>query len=229
MIILSLIAGVLTWISNAIVERLYYHGPARNFWDLLLFDIPSEEFYDRIITMAAFLMLGIIVARMLEKRIASEARLKLLATELERSNNELEQYAHMASHDLKEPLVTIGGYLRLLERRNKETLDGNSTGYLRNALEGIQRMEQLIGDLLTYSRVGNHGKELQPVDPSAILYTALTNLSGVIEKQNVVVTHDPLHKVIADDTEFLQLFQNLISNSIKFCRNPSPRIHVRVR
>ena len=115
MIILSLIAGVLTWISNAIVERLYYHGPARNFWDLLLFDIPSEEFYDRIITMAAFLMLGIIVARMLEKRIASEARLKLLATELERSNNELEQYAHMASHDLKEPLVTIGGYLRLLE------------------------------------------------------------------------------------------------------------------
>ena len=73
MIILSVIAGVVTWISNALVERLYYYGPTRSFWDLLLLDVPPEEFYDRIITMAAFLLLGIIVARMLEKRIASEA------------------------------------------------------------------------------------------------------------------------------------------------------------
>ncbi|MGB3399410.1 MAG: histidine kinase dimerization/phospho-acceptor domain-containing protein, partial [Candidatus Deferrimicrobiaceae bacterium] len=225
-ILLSLIAGVVTWIFNAIVERLYYYGPTRSFWDLLLFDIPPEEFYDRIITMTAFFLLGIIVARMLEKRIASEARLKLLAKELERSNRELEQFACMASHDLKEPLVTVGGYLRLLERRHKEALDGNATGYLRNALAGIQRLEQLIGDLLSYSRAGSHGKEFQPVDPSAILDTALSNLSGVIETRNVVVTRDPLHEVLGDDTQLLQLFQNLISNGIKFCRDPSPRIHV---
>jgi len=225
-IILSIIAGVVTWISNALVERLYYYGPTRGFWDLLLLDIPPEEFYDRIITMAAFLLLGILVARMLEKRIASEARLKVLAAELERSNRELEQFAYMASHDLKEPLVTVGGYLRLLERRHKQALDENATGYLRNALEGIQRMERLIGDLLSYSRAGSRVKEFQPVDPSAILDAALANLSGVIETRNAVVTRDPLCEVVADRTQFLQLFQNLISNSIKFCRDPSPRIHV---
>jgi light-regulated signal transduction histidine kinase (bacteriophytochrome) len=225
-IILSIIAGVATWISNAIVERLYYYGSTRSFWDLLLLDIPPEEFYDRIITMAAFLLLGIIVARMLEKRIASEARLKDLAAELERSNSELEQFAYMASHDLKEPLVTVGGYLRLLERRHRQALDENATGYLRNALEGIRRLEQLIGDLLSYSRAGSRGKEFRPVDPSAILDTALANLSGVIETRNAVVTRDPLFEVMADGTQFLQLFQNLISNGIKFCRDPSPRIHV---
>jgi light-regulated signal transduction histidine kinase (bacteriophytochrome) len=225
-IILSIIAGVATWISNAIVERLYYYGSTRSFWDLLLLDIPPEEFYDRIITMAAFLLLGIIVARMLEKRIASEARLKDLAAELERSNGELEQFAYMASHDLKEPLVTVGGYLRLLERRHRQALDENATGYLRNALEGIRRLEQLIGDLLSYSRAGSRGKEFRPVDPSAILDTALANLSGVIETRNAVVTRDPLFEVMADGTQFLQLFQNLISNGIKFCRDPSPRIHV---
>ena len=225
-ILLSLVVGAGTWIANAVVERFYYIGPTRNFWDLLLFDIPPEEFYDRIITVAAFLLLGIVIARMLEKQIASEARLKLLATELERSNRELEQFAYLASHDLKEPLVTIGGYLRLLERRHQEALDRHAAEYLRNALKGIGRMERLIGDLLNYSRAGNHGKELRPVDPSAILDTALNNLSGVIEKRNVVVTRDPLHEVVADDTQFLQLFQNLISNGIKFCRDSSPRIHV---
>jgi light-regulated signal transduction histidine kinase (bacteriophytochrome) len=225
-IVLSIVAGVATWISNAIVERLYYYGPTRSFWDLLLFDIPPEEFYDRIITMAAFLLLGILVARMLEERIASEAKLKLLAAKLERSNRELEQFAYMASHDLKEPLVSVGGYLRLLERRHRQALDGNAAGYLRNALEGIQRMERLIGDLLSYSRSTSHGKELQPVDPSAILDVVLANLSGVIETRNAVVTRDPLREVMADETQFLQLFQNLISNSIKFCRDPSPRIHV---
>jgi light-regulated signal transduction histidine kinase (bacteriophytochrome) len=225
-ILLSVIASAVTWILNAIVERLYYFGPTRNFWDLLLFDIPPEEFYDRIITVVVLLLLGIIVARMLEKQIASEARLKLLAAELEQSNRELEQYAYMTSHDLKEPLVTTGGYLRLLERRHKEALDGNATGCLCNALKGIEQMERLIGDLLNYSRAGNHGKELRPVDPSAILDAALTNLSGVIEKRNAVVTRDPLHEVLADDTQLLQLFQNLISNGIKFCRDSSPRIHV---
>jgi light-regulated signal transduction histidine kinase (bacteriophytochrome) len=225
-VLLSLIAGVVTWIFNAIVERLYYYGPTRRFWDLLLFDIPPEEFYDRIIAMTVFLLLGIIVARMLEKRIASENSLKILTAALERSNRELEQFACMASHDLKEPLVTIGGYLRLLERRHKQALDENATGCLRHALAGIQRLEQLIGDLLTYSRAGSHGKGFQPVDPSAIVDTALANLSGVIETRNVVVTRDPLHEVLGDDTQFLQLFQNLISNGIKFCPDPSPRIHV---
>jgi light-regulated signal transduction histidine kinase (bacteriophytochrome) len=225
-IFLSLIAGAITWILNAIVERFYYFGPTRNFWDLLLFDIPPEEFYDRIITVAVLLLLGIIVARMLEKQIASEAKLKLLAAELERSNRELEQFAYTASHDLKEPLVTAGGYLRLLERRHKAALDGNATGCLRNALKGIERMERLIVALLNHSRAGDHRKELRPVDPSAILDTALTNLSRMIEKRNAVVTRDPLHEVLADDSQLLQLFQNLISNGIKFCRDPSPRIHV---
>ena len=225
-IVLSLIAGIVAWILNAFVEWIYFYHPTRNFWDLLLFDIPPEELYDRIIVLVTFLLFGIIIARMVERKIAAEEKLKLLTTELKRSNNELEQFACMVSHDLKEPLVTAGGYLRLLERRSKGAIDLASSGYIRNALEGIQRMDRLIGDLLEYSRAGNYGKGFQPVDPCAILDAVLANLSGPIEKRNVVVTRDLLHEVMSDESQFLQLFQNLISNSIKFCNDPSPRIHV---
>ncbi len=225
-IILSLAAGAATWILNAIVEWLYFYRPTGNFWNLLLYGIPPEEIYDRLVTLAAFLLFGIFVAGLLEKRIASETRVKTLAADLERSNRELEQFACMASHDLKEPLVTIGGYLRLLERRHGGSLDERATAYLRNSLDGIRRMEQMIGAMLDYSRAGMRGTELRPVDPTAILDLALANLSGAIEQRNAVVTRDPLHEVMADGTLLLQLFQNLIGNGIKFCRDPSPRIHV---
>lgn len=225
-IVLSLTAGIVSWILNAFVEWIYFYHPARNFWDLLLFDIPPEELYDRIIVLATFFLLGMVIAGMVERKIAAEAKLKRLAAELKQSNSDLEEFACMVSHDLKEPLVTAGGYLRLLERRSKGAVDAAATGYIRHALEGIQRMDRLIGDLLEYSRAGNCGKEFQPVDPSAVLDAVLANLSGPIEKRNVVVTRDPLHEVMSDESQFLRLFQNLISNSIKFCHDPSPRIHV---
>ncbi len=225
-ILLSLIAGLLTWICNAIAEWLFFYRPTRNLADLLLFDIPPEEFYDRIIMIVMFLLFGIVVARLLDRHIASEMKLKRLTEELQRTNRELEQFAYVVSHDLKEPLLTAGGYLRRLERRHPQALDATASGYLRVVLEGIQRMDRLIGDLLDYSRAGHGPMDLRPLDPSTVLDTALANLSGAIETRNAEVTRDPLPEVLADESQLLQLFQNFISNSIKFCRDPSPRIHV---
>lgn len=226
MIILSIVAGAIMWFANATVEWVYIYGAKANFRDRLLLDVPREELYDRIVNFSVVVLLGIVAGRMLDQRIASEEKLKNLASELERSNRELELFARIASHDLKEPLVSVGGYLGLLERRCQQSLDGTAIAYLRKARKSVGRLERLIEDLLSYSRAGAGGENYQPVDPSAVLDTALSNLASLIEAQGAVVTRDPLPEVIADSTCFLQLMQNLVGNSMKFCRDRLPRIHV---
>jgi len=145
---------------------------------------------------------------------------------LQRSNLDLERFAAVASHDLKEPLVTIGGFLALLKRRCEGDLDSEANRHIRFALESVERMERLIVDLLEYSRVGTHSRPFQVIDSSAILEITLKNLAGTLHSKGALVTHDPLPEIIADSTQIVQLFQNLIGNAVKFCRNGTPRIHI---
>jgi light-regulated signal transduction histidine kinase (bacteriophytochrome) len=148
-------------------------------------------------------------------RQLAEQRLEKLASELKRSNRELEQFAYVASHDLQEPLRAITGYTQLLELEYRDNLDETALDYLNFIVDGAGRMQQLIQDLLAYSRVGTHAGEFTPVDCNAIVEQVLQNLQIAIAHDRAIVTCDPLPAVMADRTQLLQLFQNLISNAVK--------------
>jgi len=146
--------------------------------------------------------------------------------ELERSNAELEQFAYVASHDLQEPLRIMTSYLQLLEKRYKNRLEAEADKFIGNAVGAAARMRTLINDLLAFSRVGTRGQTLAHTDCEAVFQQVLDNLKIAMESAGAVVTNDPLPKVQADAGQLGQLFQNLISNAIKFHGQDSPRVHV---
>jgi PAS domain S-box-containing protein len=160
-----------------------------------------------------------------ERRLAEEALLRR-TEELKRSNTELEQFAYVASHDLQEPLRMVSSYMQLLSRRYKGKLDSNADEFIAFAVDGAKRMQQLINDMLAFSRVATRGHEFKPVEADTALKQALSNLTAAIEESHANVTFDPLPVVSADSGQLTQLFQNLIGNAIKFRRQEPPRIHV---
>lgn len=160
------------------------------------------------------------------ERQRAEAKLQRTMAELERSNAELEQFANIISHDLQEPLRMVTGYIQLLARRYAGKLGEDADDFITYAVDGAERMQQLINDLLAYSRVGTQGMAFEPTDCETVLDNTLANLEVAIEESRAVVTHDPLPTVIADVSQLTQLFQNLIGNAIKFHCDDQPRIHV---
>jgi PAS domain S-box-containing protein len=148
------------------------------------------------------------------------------AAALTRSNQELEQFAYVASHDLQEPLRMITGYTQLLAKRYHGKLDQDADEYITYAVDGAKRMQTLINDLLAYSRVGTRGKEFARTECEAILKTSLTNLQVAIQESGAVVTHDALPVVVCDGGQIGQLLQNLIGNAIKYRNSRAPEIHV---
>ena len=135
---------------------------------------------------------------------------------MNRSNEELGQFAYIASHDLQEPLRMVASYTQLLSRRYKGKLDADADEFIAFAVDGASRMQRLIQDLLAYSRVGTKGKDLLDTSSEEALQHALINLRGAIEESGALVTHDPLPEVLADETQLIQLFQNLVGNAIKY-------------
>ncbi len=148
---------------------------------------------------------------------------------LERSNKELEQFAYVASHDLQEPLRMISSYTQLLARRYQDKLDQDANDFIGFAVDGSNRMQTMINDLLDYSRVGSRGDPFKLILCETVLGAALDNLELVIADSGVVITYDPLPKVMADGSQLIQLFQNLFENAIKFHGNEPPKIHVSVQ
>lgn len=164
-----------------------------------------------------------------ELRFSEEARglLDGQAADLKRSNAELEQFAYVASHDLQEPLRKVSSFTQLLQRRYGGQLDDKADQYIGFAVDGANRMQNLINDLLAFSRVGRVHNEQRTVDLESVLSTTLDDLSVAVEETGAEITHDPLPSVLGDTTQLGMLLQNLLSNAIKF-RHPdrSPRIHV---
>jgi len=158
-------------------------------------------------------------------RVAHD-ELEAKARELSRSNDELQQFAYVASHDLQEPLRMISSYTQLLERRYGDKLDSNAREFMDFIVDGAARMKQLIEDLLAYSRVGTRGREFQMTSSESALAKALANLRAAQEASEAVVTQDPLPEVLADGAQLTQVFQNLIGNAMKFHGDEAPRIHV---
>ena len=149
-------------------------------------------------------------------------------SELERSNESLEQFAFVASHDLQEPLRMVSSFMELLSNQYSDQLDENAQEYIDFAVDGAQRMQRLVIDLLTYARVGTRGKSFESTKCETVLETTLSNLTVTIEESLAVVTHDPLPNVMADEDQLVQLFQNLIGNAIKFIENGPPKVHIGV-
>lgn len=158
----------------------------------------------------------------------SEEQLQRYTRELERSNDELQQFAYVASHDLQEPLRMVASYLQLLERRYGGLLDDEGHEFIGYAVDGATRMKTLINDLLAYSRVGTHGKEFAPVALEEVLEHVSRDLRLALEESGGQITHDPLPEVLGDAGQMEQLFRNLIGNGIKFRSEQPPRIHVGV-
>jgi len=146
--------------------------------------------------------------------------------ELKRSNYELQRFAYVASHDLQEPLRMITSFSQLLDKRYKDRLDEDANEFIEFIVDGALHMKQLIDDLLAYSRVTSHVVKFENVNLESVLNNILTNLSVSIEENNVTITHDPLPTIFADPTQIGQVFQNLITNAIKFNGQNTPKIHI---
>jgi hypothetical protein len=159
-------------------------------------------------------------------RREAEKALERYAAELERSNQELEQFAYVASHDLQEPLRMVTSYLELLEERYRGQLGDDADDFIHFAVDGAMRMRELIRGLLAYSRVGTHGQPFELTDCQTVVDLVLDNLQVAIRDSDAIVTHDPLPVVLADPTQMTQLLQNLIGNALKFRGERQPEIHI---
>ncbi len=163
----------------------------------------------------------------LERRVAERtSELAERAQDLTRSNSELQQFAYVASHDLQEPLRMVASFTQLLAKRYREKLDDDARDFINYAVDGATRMQTLISDLLTYSRVGTQGKALEPTSCDEVLDRVLRNLKFAIEESGAKVTREPLPVVMADAQQLGQLFQNLISNAIKFHGDAPSRVGI---
>jgi PAS domain S-box-containing protein len=159
-------------------------------------------------------------------RKKSDEHLEKTVGELKRSNDELQQFAYVSSHDLQEPLRMVSSYTQLLAKRYKGRLDSNADEFIAFAVDGCDRMQGLIQDLLAYSRAGTNGKALHEVSSEDALKMALTNLRAAVEQSGAAVTHDSLPAIRADETQLTQVFQNLVGNAIKYRGVESPQVHV---
>lgn len=205
-----------------------------------VFDIQSDKFnafedsdVKTVETLSAQIAVAFENARLFEKaqkeireRKKAQKKLKQLAEELASSNKELEHFAYIASHDLQEPLRMVASYVQLLARRYGDELDDSAHEFIDFAIDGASRMQKMINDLLIYSRVGTRGKPFTPIDCEGVLSQAMDNLKIAIKESKAKVTHDRLPEINADETQLVQLFQNLISNSLKFREKKKLRIHV---
>ena len=188
-------------------------------------DVGEETYQQRIAYIPAINQIRIYSNDITPRKQAQE-KLARQADELARSNAELQEFAYVASHDLQEPLRVISGFVQLLSDRYGGELDETADEFIGYVVDGTERMKVLINDLLEYSRVGTRGRPLEPVESSSALEHALSNLQVTIKETKAKVTHERMPRVQGDINQLSQLFQNLISNGMKFCDEKRPEIHI---
>jgi light-regulated signal transduction histidine kinase (bacteriophytochrome) len=154
-------------------------------------------------------------------------KMEMLNYDLISANNKLKQFAYVASHDLQEPLRMVASFTQLLERKYKDKLDQDANDFIKYAVDGANRMQKLISDLLLYSRITTSEKEFEEVDTATVFDQAILNLQQRISDTNAIITTENLPVLRADEFQVLQLFQNLIGNAIKYRKKTeTPKIHV---
>ncbi|RYX84627.1 hypothetical protein EON83_09225 [bacterium] len=165
-------------------------------------------------------------AEVIQRRSAEE-KLQRVVSDLKRSNTELEQFAYVASHDLQEPLRAVAGCVQVLKRRYEGKLDERADQFIGHAVDGAQRMQNLIHDLLAYSRVGTKGKPFTDISLDKVVDGALQNLSASVSESQAQIERVPLPTIRGDSGQLEQVFQNLISNAIKFRGGKPPHVEIK--
>jgi signal transduction histidine kinase len=212
-----LVPIVLGWVQLLGQRRGLYGSE----WGLALFAIAN------VVVFVSVVWWGVeSLYRMDTRRRRAERELEDTAARLARSNADLEQFAYVASHDLKEPLRAISGSVQVLQTRFGAELGPDAEEFVRHTVDGANRMQTLIDDLLTYSRLTTREAPLEPTDCNAVLKDALKNLEVAIQENRAVVTSDELPVVRGDRTQLLQVFQNLVSNALKYRSQRTPRIQI---
>ena len=201
--------------ENKVIGIIDSEHPEKNFY--------KEEHIKILTTVAAIAATKIMHAYTLESLQKHKKDLEKNVIELKRSNKELEQFAYAASHDLKEPIRTITSFLQLIERREINISD-KSKSYLRFAINGSKRMQSLVSGLLDYSRVSGSSQKNEVVDIEKLLQNIQFNLLTSIQQTAAVINYSKLHNVFGNPTQIMQLFQNIISNAIKFRKNEIPPV-----
>ena len=209
-------------IQSLIVVPLVFRGSLFGF---VGFDsVRTEKSWDAD-GIALLKIVGQLFVNVLERR-RSEEELRRHAAELTRSNADLEQFAYVASHDLQEPLRMVASYVQLLVKRYKDKMGAEADEFIDYVVNGVVRMQALINDLLTYSRLGTHAKPLRPVDSGQVVDQVIENLQLAVKETSAVVSREALPVVRADASQLGQVFQNLIGNAIKFHGNAPPQVRV---
>ncbi|RKD97430.1 PAS domain-containing sensor histidine kinase [Halopiger aswanensis] len=201
-------------------------GPADDPWGVLaVYDDREREYADHDVdfleSAATILATGI-------ERQQYERRLNETVADLEESNERLEQFAYAASHDLQEPLRMVSSYLQLIEDRYVDELDADGEEFIEFAVDGAERMREMIDGLLEYSRIDSQGDPFEPVDLDDVLEDVLTDLQVKIEDTDAEITTESLPTVEGDASQLRQLFQNLLSNALEYSGDEPPRVHVGV-
>ncbi|WP_339103298.1 PAS domain S-box protein [Haloterrigena salinisoli] len=172
---------------------------------------------------------GLSFTQEITEQIERERRLEELIDRLEESNERLEQFAYAASHDLQEPLRMVSSYLQLIERRYADALDEDGREFIDFAVDGAERMRDMIDGLLAYSRVETGGDPFEPVDLNSVLEDVLADLQVRIEETGAEITVEELPRVTGDCDQLRQLFQNLVENALEYSGDETPRVHVSAR
>jgi PAS domain S-box-containing protein len=185
-----------------------------------------EEEVNLLNELADDISFGITSLRLRKAHMKAEKDLHESMIKVERSNAELEQFAYVTSHDLREPLRMITSFLQLLERRYQDQLDTEANEFIGYAVDGAKRLDAMIQDILIYSRVSNKERNLTNVNINKVLEQTYLNLKASIEENVAEITNDPLPTLLIDEQLMIQLFQNLISNAIKYRSEKTPKIHI---
>jgi len=192
-------------------------------------DFFSPDSINNFIRGSSLLIVGTVVSLLSEQKSKKELEFNEITLDLRRSNEDLQQFAYVASHDLQEPLRAIVSFSQLLEDKYQDKLDKDGKDFIQFITDGAKKMNILIKDLLAYSRITTHAKPPQSTNLENILKDSLFNLQESIKESDAVITYDKMPILKVDKTQFMQLFQNIISNSVKFRRKEPPRVHIGVK
>ena len=224
-LLISIMLGFLAGFIDTIFDYfIFYQG--QSFLELLVTDVPQHEIYLRFLILVCFVVFGFICAKIISRQKKAEEELLKVTRELRSSNAELEQFARITSHDLREPLLAISGFVKLLKRRYRGKLDAKADEFIDFTIEGTSRMEKLLSDLLEYSRIGSKKKPYRELALGSLLDQALQNLKSNIDASGAEIKAHDLPSIWVDDTLIIQLFQNLVGNAIKFSGNKAPVIEI---